>query len=94
MSKTGYTTALKLMQIMTEKGHLARDVSRRTHVYRPVAAEETTQRRLVRDLMDRAFGGSARKLVLQALAAKKASPEELDEIRKMLEEAESKSKRR
>jgi predicted transcriptional regulator len=80
-----YTTALKLLQIMTEKGLVRRDETDRTHVYAPRLTEEQTQRQLVRDLLDRAFGGSASKLVLQALATKRASTDELAEIRRMLE---------
>jgi len=83
---TGYTTTLKLMQIMTEKGLVVRDESDRTHVYGANVAEEQTQQQLVGDLMDRAFGGSARKLVMQALAAKKVSAAELAKIRQLLEE--------
>jgi predicted transcriptional regulator len=86
--RLGYTTALKLMQIMAQKGLLLRDESRRSHVYRPSETEEETQRRLAAHLLERGFGGSARKLVMQALSAKKASPEEIAEIRKMLEELE------
>jgi predicted transcriptional regulator len=82
---TGYTTALKLLQIMTEKGLVVRDESMRTHVYTAACSEHQTQRQLVSDLADRAFGGSAAKLVLQALAGTKASPEELAEIRKLLD---------
>jgi predicted transcriptional regulator len=82
---TAYTTALKLLQIMTEKGLVRRDDTDRTHVFTPRLSEEQTQRQLVRDLLDRAFGGSASKLVMQALAARRASPEELGEIRKLIE---------
>jgi predicted transcriptional regulator len=89
---TGYTTALKLMQIMTDKGLVERDDSQRTHVYRAVAAAEETQRQLVGDLLERAFGGSAQQLVLQALSSKKASRAELAEIRKLLDEMEKKAK--
>ena len=85
---TGYTTVLKMLQIMTEKGLVKRDESERSHVYRPAASEQAVQRQLVGHLLDRAFGGSAQKLVLQALSAKKASPKELAEIRKLLEELE------
>ena len=85
---TGYTTVLKMMQIMTEKGLLSRDDANRTHVYEPRLAEEETQRQLIRDLLDRAFHGSAKKLVLQALSAKRATPGELSEIRKLLDEIE------
>ena len=71
---TGYTTVLKLLQIMTTKGLVSRDESHRTHVYEPALPAQQTQRQLVGDLLDRAFGGSARKLVMQALAARPASP--------------------
>jgi predicted transcriptional regulator len=85
---TGYTTVLKLLQIMAEKGLVSRDESRRAHVYAPRLAEAQTQRQLVRDLLDRAFGGSASSLVMQALSTKRASPEEIARIRKMLDEIE------
>jgi predicted transcriptional regulator len=80
-----YTTALKMLQIMTEKGLVRRDDSDRTHVFQSKLTEEQTQRQLVRDLVDRAFGGSASKLVLQALASRRATSEELGEIRKLIE---------
>jgi len=82
-----YTTALKLLQIMIEKGLVDRDERDRTHIYRARLSEETTQRQLVRDLLDRAFGGSAGKLVMQALATKRASAEELRDIRKAIDSA-------
>jgi predicted transcriptional regulator len=80
----GYTTVLKLLQIITEKGLVVRDESRRTHVYRSRLSEERTQRQLVRDLLDRAFGGSPTKLVMQALAARRATPEEMAEIQRLI----------
>jgi len=80
----GYTTVLKLLQIMAEKGLVTRDESARTHIYAPAYTEDQTQRQLVTDLVDRLFDGSAARLVLQALASTKASPEELDEIRKLI----------
>jgi len=86
--ETGYTTTLKLMQIMIEKGLLARDDNGRRHVYRPTLSEERTQKELVRDLLDRVFAGSAEKLVLRALSANKVSPKELKRIREMLDEIE------
>jgi BlaI family transcriptional regulator, penicillinase repressor len=86
--ETGYTTVLKLLQIMTEKGLVKRDESERSHVYEPVCSEQQVQRQLIGHLLDRAFGGSAQTLVLQALAAKKATPEELAEIRRLLDEME------
>ena len=82
---TGYTTALKLLQIMTEKGLVRRDETSRTHIYDAASTEDQTQRTLVSDLLNRAFGGSAAKLVLQALATNKTSPEELAEIRRLLD---------
>jgi BlaI family transcriptional regulator, penicillinase repressor len=84
--ETGYTTTLKLMQIMAEKGLVSRDESDRTHVYAARASRRRTQRQLVRDLTDRAFGGSAAALVLQALSETPPSAEELDEIRRLVEE--------
>jgi predicted transcriptional regulator len=82
----GYTTVLKLLQIMTDKGLVVRDESQRSHVYRARQRETTTQKQLVRDLVKRAFGGSTEKLVMQALSSQKASTEELAEIRRMLDE--------
>lgn len=85
--QAAYTTALKLLQIMTEKGLVERDERDRTHIYRTRLSEETTQRQLVRDLADRAFGGSASKLVMQALATRRASADELRDIRKAIDSA-------
>ncbi|PYS79934.1 MAG: transcriptional regulator [Acidobacteria bacterium] len=85
---TGYTTALKLMQIMADKGLVKRDESERAHRYEAVLAEDETQRRLVGDLLQKAFDGSAKNLVLQALSSRRASAEELAEIRRMLDELE------
>lgn len=86
--ETGYTTVLKMMQIMTEKGLVARDDADRTHVYEPRLAEEETQKQLLGDLLERAFNGSAKKLVMQALSTKKATSKELAEIRQLLDEIE------
>ena len=80
-----YTTVLKLLQIMTGKGLVSRDESSRTHVYAAVSSEDQTQKQLVTDLLNRVFGGSAAKLVLQALSSGKASREELAEIQKLLD---------
>jgi len=88
--RTGYTTTLKLMQIMTDKGLLVRDDSKFQHVYKPALSEEKTQNKLVGDLLDRAFAGSAQKLVLRALSAKKISARELDQIKKILDEKRGK----
>jgi len=89
----GYTTVLKLMQIMTEKGLVTRDEKERAHVYRATTPEAQTQRQLVSHLMERAFGGSAAKLMVQALAARKASPEEIRQMREVLSEFEKEGKR-
>jgi predicted transcriptional regulator len=90
---TAYTTALKLLQIMTEKGLVRRDATDRTHIYQARLSQEQTQRQLVRDLVDRAFGGSPSKLVLQALATRRASADELHEIRQLLDRREDKEER-
>lgn len=82
---SGYTTTLKLLQIMTDKGLTTREEWGRVHRYAAAAAEEETQRQLVEDLVARAFAGSAAKLMVQALATKRASPQELEEIRRLLE---------
>jgi predicted transcriptional regulator len=83
-----YTTVLKLMQIMATKGLVNRDEQARAHVYRATRPREWTQRQLAGDLMRRAFGGSARSLLMGALSARKASREELNEIRQLLDEYE------
>src|SRR5688500_8715510 len=80
----GYTTTLKFMQIMTDKGLLTRDERGRSHVYRPAIAQERTQKHLVSELIDKAFGGSMRKLMLAALSAKRATPDELREIARLI----------
>jgi predicted transcriptional regulator len=80
-----YTTVLKLLQIMTEKRLVRRDDTTRSHVYEAAYSEDHTQKQLVTDLMQRAFDGSAAKLVLQALAAGETTPEEIAEIRKLLD---------
>jgi len=85
---TGYTTVLKLMQIMTDKGLVVRDERKRTHIYRARVPAEQTQQQLVADLLDRAFEGSADQLVMRALSAKRVSPEELARIRALLDEIE------
>ena len=82
----GYTTVLKLLQIMTEKGLVVRDESERTHVYEAALTEGDTQQQLVTDLLEKVFDGSASKLVMQALAAKRTSRKELAEIRKLLDQ--------
>ena len=82
--RTGYSTTLKMMQVMLDKGLLRRDDGRRPQVYRAAAAEAQTQRRIVDDLIRRVFAGSARKLVLRAVESEHVTPAELAEIRKLL----------
>lgn len=82
--ETGYTTSLKLLQIMAEKGLVTRDESTRTHVYAAKLTRGETQRQLVSDLVDRAFGGSAAALVMQALNSRTTSPEEIAEIQQLI----------
>jgi BlaI family transcriptional regulator, penicillinase repressor len=89
---TGYTTALKLLQIMTEKGLVERDEMRRPQIYRARYSQEHTQRQLVGDLLHRAFGGSVKTLVLQALSTRKSSPEELEAMEKLLDRFEGERK--
>jgi predicted transcriptional regulator len=85
--ETGYTTTLKLMQIMADKRLVDRDESARTHVYTASRPAAQTQGQLLDDLVDRAFGGSAAALVLRALSSRETSDEELAEIRKLIDEA-------
>ena len=82
----GYTTVLKLLQIMVEKGLVRLDASARSHVYTAVASQGATQRRLVRDLVRRVFGGSTLGLVLHALESTPATGPELEQIRRLLDE--------
>ncbi|WP_321472700.1 BlaI/MecI/CopY family transcriptional regulator [uncultured Paludibaculum sp.] len=85
---TGYTTVLKFMQIMTDKGLLTRREQHRVHVYESAVPREATQSELVRDLAQRAFGGSALELAMRALESNRATPGELDQIRRLLDQAE------
>jgi predicted transcriptional regulator len=80
----GYTTTLKTLQVMTEKGLTLREDQRGQHIYSPMQAEDETQRHLLADLLDRAFGGSMPKLVVQALATRRASAADLREIQRLL----------
>jgi BlaI family transcriptional regulator, penicillinase repressor len=89
---TSYTTVLKLMQIMFEKGLVRRDDSNRAHIYSAKQPQEQTQKNLVSDLLEKAFRGSALKLVQHVLETKPASAEELAEIRQLINEAEMKNK--
>jgi len=89
---TGYTTVLKLLQIMTEKGLVNRDEKQRPQIYRARYPREHTQRQLLRDLAERAFGGSMKALMLQALAGRRSSRKELEEMEKLLDRIEGGSK--
>jgi predicted transcriptional regulator len=84
----GYTTVLKMLQIMNEKGLVQRDITDRVHTFSTTQTQTQTQQTLLDDLLDKAFGGSSTSLVMQALATRKASQEDLAEIRKMLDLAE------
>src|SRR3982751_4701086 len=88
----GYTTTLKFMQIMAEKGLVRRNEEQRAHLYEAMVPRESTQRQLVGELLDRAFGGSASQLVMQALSAKKATSADIAQIRQMLDQYEEKAK--
>jgi predicted transcriptional regulator len=90
---TAYTTVLKTMQIMHDKGLVKRDESGKAHVYKPAQSQRQTQRSLVSDLLDKAFRGSALKLVQHVLETKPATPEELAEIKRMIAEAEERGKK-
>lgn len=87
---TIYTTVLKFLQIMAEKGLVERDAANKAHVYRAALSQEQTQKTLVSDLLEKAFRGSALKLVQHVLETKPTSAEELAEIRQMITEAEEK----
>jgi len=87
-SDTGYTTTLKFMQIMLEKRLVTRDTSQRTHIYSPAVEEASVQKSLAADLVDKAFGGSSQKLVMQALQEKQVPQAELTRIQRMLDELE------
>ena len=90
--ETGYTTALKMLQIMTEKGLVDRDESVRPQIYRAKFSQEKTQKQLLQDLIQRAFGGSVKALVMQAVSTRKSSPEDLEAIEKLLDRFEGGSK--
>jgi BlaI family transcriptional regulator, penicillinase repressor len=87
---TGYTTTLKIMQIMHAKRLVSRDEQNRSHIYRPATNQQETQNSLLKNLVNTAFGGSAQNLVLQALGQENPSKEDLDEIRAFLDQLEKK----
>jgi predicted transcriptional regulator len=85
---TGYTTVLKIMQIMADKGLVDRDDTVRPQIYRARYSEDRTQKQLLTDLIQRVYGGSVKALVLHAIGTQKPSPEDLDEITKLLDRFE------
>jgi BlaI family penicillinase repressor len=89
---TGYTTTLKIMQIMHAKGMVSRDEENRSHIYKPATNQKETQKSLLKNLVTTAFGGSAQKLVMQALGQENPSKVELDEIRAFLDQLENNAK--
>jgi BlaI family penicillinase repressor len=91
VQRAGYTTILKLLQIMFQKGLVKRNATARSHVFAATLTEEQTQQQVVGHILDRIFAGSARKLVMQALSVRKASAADVAEIRKLLDEMEGKS---
>lgn len=84
--RTGYTTTLKLMQIMTQKGLLVRDTSRRPQIYEPKYPQDVTQRELAEDLMEKAFGGSAKRMIELVLGSKGVSKDELEQIEQLVDD--------
>jgi predicted transcriptional regulator len=92
--ETGYTTTLKILQRMTDKGLVRRDETQRSHVYSAVRRAEQTQRQLVRSLLRAAFGGAPAKLVVQALSEETVSAEDLAEIRRVLDELEARQSKK
>ena len=90
--EAGYTTILKMLQIMTEKGLVERDDSVRPQIYRPSHSQNQTQRQLISHLLEKAFDGSAKQLVMQALSARSASEKELAEIERLLDRLEGEGK--
>ncbi len=91
-TEVGYSTTLKMLQVMTQKGLVERDETERPQVYTTRVPQEQTQRQLVKDLLNRAFGGSVRQLVMQALSEKEASDEELEQLENLLDKFEEKKK--
>ena len=86
--ETGYTTTLKLMQIMTDKGLLVRDDSQFKHVFKPAVSEEITEKQIVGDMLDKVFSGSAERLVMRALSSKQVTAEGLKNIRQLIDKME------
>jgi BlaI family transcriptional regulator, penicillinase repressor len=91
-TEVGYSTTLKMFQVMTQKGLIERDETVRPQIYTTCVPQEQTQRQLVKDLLKRAFGGSARQLMLHALSVEEASDDELEQLEQLLDEFEGKKK--
>lgn len=88
---TNYSTTVKMLSVMLDKGLVRRDENASPHIYRPAMSRNSAGKRLVRDLVDKVYDGAAMSLVLQALKSAKASPEEMQEVRRLLDEMEGKS---
>jgi BlaI family transcriptional regulator, penicillinase repressor len=87
--EVGYTTTLKIMQLMLDKGLLTRDIVERSHIYKPAVSQEVTQNQVIREVVDTAFGGSASSLVMRALGSGKTKPEDLEKIKELIREIEA-----
>jgi predicted transcriptional regulator len=90
--EVGYTTTLKIMQIMTEKGLVERDTSQRTHIYKALVKEKDTQKNLLRTFVDKTYRGSTMSLIMQALGNQEASKDELDKLKEIIQSLEKKNK--
>ena len=91
-TEVGYSTTLKMFQVMTQKGLIERDETVRPQIYSTRVPQEQTQKQLVKDLLNRAFGGSVRQMVMHALSEKEASDEELEQLEQLLDKLEEKRK--
>ena len=87
--EVGYTTTLKIMQLMLDKGLLTRDIVERSHIYKPAVSQEVTQNQVLREVVDTAFGGSASSLVMRALGSGSTKPEDLEKIKALIREIEA-----
>jgi BlaI family transcriptional regulator, penicillinase repressor len=94
VKQSQYTTTLKIMQVMTDRGLVARDERERSHVYRPLIPREEAQRQLASDLMNRVFAGSAQRLLVSALDAKRASLKEVNELRDFIEQYRQRTRKK
>jgi predicted transcriptional regulator len=91
--EVGYTTTLKIMQIMADKGLVDRNTNQRMHIYTPAVKEKDTKNNLIQNFLETTFGGSAKKLILQTLGSHNTSKEELEEIKRLISELENKNQK-